>query len=246
MSVILSRALSGAQFPYSLVPVLDFLNHSLHPTALHRFDTERQLFEVVAATDHADGDEVYLDYGALPNDRCGHPIASGSSCYPMCQNPSLTPHLPPPRRLLHLYGFALRNNPHNRAVLSPACGPVPPAMTPMQAAAAVAAGVAPLSPLDLSVSTDTLRTHLLPLARTLHLAAADVRPSLVDCPSQVSLGPTCRSALDTSAGGLKARGRFHLPCEPTTSTLNIIWSCGMFEGRGSSTSRVSLNQGPLV
>jgi hypothetical protein len=32
------------------------------------------------------------------------------------------------------------------------------------------------------------------------------------------------------------KGVFHLPCE---STLNIIWSCGLFEGKGLSTSRVS-------
>jgi hypothetical protein len=40
----------------------------------------------------------------------------------------------------------------------------------------------------------------------------------------------------------------HLPCEPTRSTLNIIWSCGLFEGKGVYrylyTSRVS-PPGPL-
>ena len=36
----------------------------------------------------------------------------------------------------------------------------------------------------------------------------------------------------------KNRRRVHLPCEPTSSTLNIIWSCGLFEGKGVSTSRV--------
>jgi hypothetical protein len=42
-------------------------------------------------------------------------------------------------------------------------------------------------------------------------------------------------------GCLKARveGRFHLPCEPPRPTLNIIRSCGLFEGKGVSTSRVS-------
>jgi hypothetical protein len=39
--------------------------------------------------------------------------------------------------------------------------------------------------------------------------------------------------------------RFHLPCEPTSSTLNTIWSCGLFEGKGVSTSRVSPTRGPL-
>jgi hypothetical protein len=34
-------------------------------------------------------------------------------------------------------------------------------------------------------------------------------------------------------------GPFHLPCEPTRSTLHIIWSCGLFEGKGVCTSRVS-------
>jgi hypothetical protein len=39
--------------------------------------------------------------------------------------------------------------------------------------------------------------------------------------------------------GLKARA-FPPPvlCESTRSTLNIIWSCGLFEGEGVSTSRV--------
>ena len=40
------------------------------------------------------------------------------------------------------------------------------------------------------------------------------------------------------------KGVFHLPCEPTRSTLNIICSCGLFEGMGVSTSRVS-PPGPL-
>jgi hypothetical protein len=31
----------------------------------------------------------------------------------------------------------------------------------------------------------------------------------------------------------------YLPCEPTRSTLNIIGSCGLFEGEGVSTSRAS-------
>jgi hypothetical protein len=44
-------------------------------------------------------------------------------------------------------------------------------------------------------------------------------------------------------GGLKARA-FHLPCESTRSTLSIIGSCGLFEGKGVSTSRVS-PPGPL-
>jgi len=155
MSIILSRALSGAHFPYSLVPVFDFLNHSLHPTALHRFDADRQLFEVVATTDHADGDEVFISYGCLPNDR-----------------------------LLHLYGFALGNNPHNRAVLQPACGPVPPAMTPLQSAVAEARRLDPLA--SLSLSTHSLTT-MLPLARTIHLTPADLPASLVDRPSQVNI-----------------------------------------------------------
>jgi protein disulfide-isomerase-like protein len=38
--------------------------------------------------------------------------------------------------------------------------------------------------------------------------------------------------------------RFHLPCESTRSSLNIIWPCGLFEGKGVSTSRVS-PPGPL-
>jgi hypothetical protein len=44
-------------------------------------------------------------------------------------------------------------------------------------------------------------------------------------------------------GCLKARA-FPPPCESTRSTLNIIWSCGLFEGKGVSTSRVS-PPGPL-
>jgi hypothetical protein len=44
---------------------------------------------------------------------------------------------------------------------------------------------------------------------------------------------------------VRRQGRFHLPCEPTRSTLNIIWSCGLLEGKGVSTSRVS-PPGPLV
>jgi hypothetical protein len=40
------------------------------------------------------------------------------------------------------------------------------------------------------------------------------------------------------------QGRFHLACEPTRSSLNIIWSSGLFEGKGVSSSRVS-PPGPL-
>jgi hypothetical protein len=39
--------------------------------------------------------------------------------------------------------------------------------------------------------------------------------------------------------GFKARA-FPLPREPPRSTLNIIWSCGLFEGKGVSTSRVTV------
>jgi hypothetical protein len=41
------------------------------------------------------------------------------------------------------------------------------------------------------------------------------------------------------------KGVSTLPCEPTRSSLNIIWSCGLFEGEGVSTSRVSPPPGPL-
>jgi hypothetical protein len=40
-------------------------------------------------------------------------------------------------------------------------------------------------------------------------------------------------------GCLTGEGVSTLPCEPTRSTLHIIWSCGLFEGKGVSTSRVS-------
>jgi hypothetical protein len=43
---------------------------------------------------------------------------------------------------------------------------------------------------------------------------------------------------------VKRQGHFHLPSEPARSILNIIWSCGLFEGKGVSTSRVS-PPGPL-
>jgi hypothetical protein len=43
---------------------------------------------------------------------------------------------------------------------------------------------------------------------------------------------------------VRRQGRFHLPCESTRCSLSIIWSCGLFEGKGVSTSRVS-PPGPL-
>jgi hypothetical protein len=60
----------------------------------------------------------------------------------------------------------------------------------------------------------------------------------------VRIGPTQRVCLGVANRGQQGKGRFHLPCEPTRSTLNIIWSCGLFEGKGVSTSRVS-PPGPL-
>jgi hypothetical protein len=35
-----------------------------------------------------------------------------------------------------------------------------------------------------------------------------------------------------SCGLFEGKGVFHLPCAPTSSTLNIIWSRGLFEGKG--------------
>jgi hypothetical protein len=55
-----------------------------------------------------------------------------------------------------------------------------------------------------------------------------------------------RSSLNIiwSCGLFEGEGVSTLPCEPTRSTRNIIWSCGLFEGKGISTSRVS-PPGPL-
>jgi hypothetical protein len=63
-------------------------------------------------------------------------------------------------------------------------------------------------------------------------------------PSCWTCGSRLHKIIHSPASVLGRQGRFHLPCEPARSTLNIIWSCGLFEGKGVSTSRVRL-PGPL-
>jgi histone-lysine N-methyltransferase SETD3 len=97
LAVILSRALSGEAAPYTLVPVLDALNHSAHPTCAcvsacvrvccvaacvaaltrvvsrarrHSFDAAAQEFVVTALRAHAPGEQLRIAYGPrMCNDR---------------------------------------------------------------------------------------------------------------------------------------------------------------------------------
>jgi hypothetical protein len=111
------------------------------------------------------------------------------------------------------------------ATRSSSCGPCPYRVKPHQRASLTL----PSRPRDGGVALQP--THLLPVVvraarghvRLPHGAVSTARaiPSLAP--------PKCC---------------FRLPCEPTRSTLNIIWSCGLFEGKGVSNSRVS-PPGPL-
>eukprot|EP00854_Cymbomonas_tetramitiformis_P020091 gene20091-24051_t len=76
--------------PFTLVPIFDFLNHSNAPSALHRFNADSGMFEVVAIRPIAEGEQVSTSYSMLSNDK-----------------------------LLYKYGFTIPDNPYNTVALRP-------------------------------------------------------------------------------------------------------------------------------
>jgi hypothetical protein len=38
--------MTGSEWPFTMVPIFDFLNHSINPTALHYFNADTQTVEV--------------------------------------------------------------------------------------------------------------------------------------------------------------------------------------------------------
>lgn len=57
----MSRGLSGDQFPFTLVPVLDFVNHNTGKhNAIHSYDNKTETFKLIASKDIKAQEEVYL------------------------------------------------------------------------------------------------------------------------------------------------------------------------------------------
>lgn len=89
-SVLLSRATSGEDRPFTLLPVIDCLNHSFEPNARILFDDATQDFAVEALRAIAEGEEVVVSYGDLDSST-----------------------------LLRQYGFLLDSSPHARVAATP-------------------------------------------------------------------------------------------------------------------------------
>jgi hypothetical protein len=107
-SVLLSRATSGgagraaaaaaggsAAPPFTLVPVMDCINHSLEPNCEYTYDPTAGDFTVTSTRTVSQGEEMTISYGPLSN-----------------------------ARLLRLYGFALPSNPHDTVTLYAPDSPV--------------------------------------------------------------------------------------------------------------------------
>jgi hypothetical protein len=71
-----------------LIPVLDMFNHDPKSTVTHKFNAQTLSVDIVTNSETVPAGEVFLNYGALPN-----------------------------QRLLLFYGFSLANNPHDTADL---------------------------------------------------------------------------------------------------------------------------------
>ncbi|KAJ3371069.1 hypothetical protein HDU91_005592 [Kappamyces sp. JEL0680] len=80
-----------------MVPVMDMMNAAIGGASQHRLNTLAMQVEVVAGRDYKPGDELFLDYGPISNDR-----------------------------LLRLYGFVFEHNPHNSFALSVSTHPQSP------------------------------------------------------------------------------------------------------------------------
>ena len=83
LNIILSRAVSHRGMLFTIVPLLDCLNHDPTPSCRHRVDDEKS-FVVETVRPHEAGEQLFLCYNDLGNDA-----------------------------LLRLYGFTLRNNPND-------------------------------------------------------------------------------------------------------------------------------------
>ena len=84
LTAILSRAISRDGVLFTLVPLLDCLNHHPAPGCVHRVDPESGSFMVQTTRAHAAGEELCISYSDHGNDA-----------------------------LLRLYGFTLPDNPHD-------------------------------------------------------------------------------------------------------------------------------------
>jgi hypothetical protein len=66
VATILSRGVSG-EYPLTMIPVFDFLNHSSSLTQLNAkkdFDSQKRAFQVLATRDIRDGESIRLSYGS--------------------------------------------------------------------------------------------------------------------------------------------------------------------------------------
>ncbi|DBA03671.1 TPA: hypothetical protein N0F65_006850 [Lagenidium giganteum] len=84
LSILLSRATSGQQQPFTLIPFFDWFNHGDNgDECAHTFD-EQKGFQVVTTKSYEPGEQLLINYGHLPN-----------------------------ARLLRNYGFATAENAHD-------------------------------------------------------------------------------------------------------------------------------------
>ncbi|CAG8681342.1 12167_t:CDS:2, partial [Acaulospora morrowiae] len=83
-----------------IAPFADMFNHSLNVQLCHIYDPQSGNLQVLAGKDYSSGEQVFINYGAVPNNR-----------------------------LLRLYGFVLPDNPHDSYDLVLTTHPLAPLYT---------------------------------------------------------------------------------------------------------------------
>ena len=64
LGVIASRAISGDDKPFAIVPYLDLANHSCKHNAMHEYNTASKCYELRSVNDILEGEEVFINYGS--------------------------------------------------------------------------------------------------------------------------------------------------------------------------------------
>ncbi|EQC31732.1 hypothetical protein SDRG_10523 [Saprolegnia diclina VS20] len=64
LTLLMSRATSGANQPFTLIPYFEWFNHSASASACHHeYVANDDAFVVTATADHAPGDQLFINYG---------------------------------------------------------------------------------------------------------------------------------------------------------------------------------------
>ena len=63
MSQVLSRGISGREYPFTMIPFLDLANHSISPNAVVVFNDKTGVFTLQAIRDIPAEEEITISYG---------------------------------------------------------------------------------------------------------------------------------------------------------------------------------------